>query len=98
MENKFYITTYWQSLDMLQSKVDRKTCDFIYERYDGAPHPRPRKDTDEFSSKIIPAWSIGRMWEMLYEQHLPFEYCTDMSPQDVINSLVDTLRRHAENF
>lgn len=95
MENKFYITEYWQSLDLLQAGLSRDTCDFVYERIDGAPRPRPRRKEDFFSYEIVPAWSIGQMWQILNDAGLTYDYSTEMSPQAVINSLVEALKNYA---
>ena len=95
-KNKFYITTYWQSLDLLQARLDRNTADFVYVRYDGVPHPRPRTDKDEFDASIIPAWSLGRLWELMYKFGLVFEYATDCDPDSVILSLIEAISYYSK--
>lgn len=98
MENKFYITTYWQSLDLMQAKFDKNTADYVYVRYDGVPHPRLRTKEDYFNATIIPAWSITKLWELFYKAKMTYEYSTDMTPQEVLNSMVQTAIYYAETI
>lgn len=111
MENKFYITTYWQSLDLLQAGLDRDTADFVYERNyemvavedeDGeiayyAPiltdgyHPRLRRDIDVFCTDLVPAWSIGRLLEIMADLELDYEYSTIEPIDSIINSMINAI-------
>lgn len=98
MESNLYITSYWQSLDLMQAKLDKDTADFVLERIEGAPRPRLRKPDDRFCYNIVPAWSLGRMWQILHDAGQTYDYSTDMSPQDVVDSLFYALKNYAKQI
>lgn len=117
MDTGFHITTYWQSLDLMQAGLDRDTCDFVYQRnykmvavesergdvvyyepelMDGY-FPRLRKDIDEFNTDLVPAWSMGRLWQLMYESNVTYDYSTNECVEKVIESLVHTVGRLAKH-
>lgn len=101
-----YITEFWQSLKLLQAGLDRETADYVYQRSmevsqpggeDGAQHfepvytPRPRRDGDAFTTDVIPAWSLGRIWDLFTERGWHYDFSTATPAGEVINLLVDAL-------
>lgn len=117
MESNLYITSYWQSLDLMQAGLKRDTADFVYERNyemvavedeDGeiayyepkltdGYSPRPRRDIDVFSTDVIPAWSMGRLWQIVGKL-VQFYFDETDSPDDIIGTLVRLFVTHKDEY
>lgn len=85
-----YVTTFSQSLEMLQAGVDRKTADYQYDDVDGVQVLYEKAE----ESPIAPAWSFGRLWDMLHDTGINFyEYPTSLSSAQVMDSLIEAIKR-----
>lgn len=105
-------TTYWQSLELLQAKLDRDTCDFVWKRnydmvYDfneGAYLPVTqdgyhlciRRDVDQFSTDVVPAWSLDRLWEIV-SKFASFSFEETDSPESIIEALIILYKEYGDN-
>ena len=87
------ITTSWQSLDLMQAGMDKQTADYVYSRFhccdEGFTIPRPRTDYDYFCTDVIPAWSMGRLWDFFLENGWTYEFATNLTSTEVIQKLVE---------
>ncbi len=85
-----YVTDRWQSLDMLQAGVDRNTADYYMDSHGFVHYLDGKKITDKHATEI-PVWSFGRMWSMMNNVGVSYEYCTVESLGSVMCSMVDAL-------
>ena len=83
------VTSFWQSLELLQAKLDRDTADFYYDDYknlhylgDTAFCDHPGKITD------VPAWSLGKLWSVVGKV-AKFDFGEMDSLETIIESLIE---------
>ena len=49
------------------------------------------------SADVAPAWSLGRLWDLMLMSHVAYDYSTYESAEYVIASLVEALVRLAKH-
>lgn len=79
-----------QSLELLEAGLDRNTADYQYDDVDGT-NVLCEKDEE---SPVVPAWSFGRLWDILHDSgQMFYEYPTTLSADQVLDSLVEAVKR-----
>jgi len=93
MSDMKYVTTLEQSALLEASGLDIRTADFFYCK-SGSGYLL-LTDAGGFSRfNVIPAWSFGALWNILYENGVTFyEYATNESAERVMNSLYSAVER-----
>lgn len=85
-----YVTTFMQSLELLEAGIDRKTADYQYDDVDGVQVLHEKAE----ESLVVPAWSFGRLWDILHDSgQMFYEYPTTLSAVQVLDSLVEAVKR-----
>lgn len=103
-------TTYWQSLELMQAKLDTETADFVYERqfdilydekecafkteYRDTYKLRERTEYDTFCVNLVPAWSMSKLWEVV-GKNAQFSFEESDSPEYIIERLIDLYKTYA---
>ena len=87
---KKYITTFWQSLDLLQAGMNRDTADYYYDGDKNAHYLDGTAITDHAGPATdVPAWSMGRLWDFCLENGWTYEFATNLTSTEVIQKLVE---------
>ena len=103
-------TSYWQSLELLQAKLDANTADFVYERqfdilyddkegkfrteYKDKYKLRERTEYDTICVNIVPAWSMSKLWEVVGKT-AQFSFEESDSPEYIIERLINLYKEYA---
>lgn len=84
-------TTIEQSKRMIDTGIDiEESADFYY---DSKGYLQWRGDPVLFqiASFQVPAWSLSALWQMVYELDRTYEFPTELSADELIETLVCTL-------
>lgn len=95
------VTSYWQSLELLQVELDRETADFYYvDTPSGRKSLRWRGEEAVFclTASEIPAWSLSALWNIIHGLDKTYEYPTALTAAEVMESIIATIiHRFHEN-
>ena len=83
------LTDYFQSLGLLESGVPRESSDYFFASFQkSTPFT---KGECEPTFPYIPCWSIGALWQYLYEHNcdITFTFDTEQSSEELIEGLVN---------
>ena len=75
-------TDYFQSLELMQAGVPRESADLFF--YD------EKKEDKVLEITSVPCWSIGALWQYLYEHNcdMAFTFDTEQSTEELMDGLV----------
>lgn len=94
------VTSYWQSLELLQVKLDRETADFYYvDTPSGRKALRWREEEIVFplTASEIPSWSLSALWDIVHDLDKTYEFDTNLSARELLDTLVETIRSRLGN-
>ena len=83
------ITDYFQALELLEAGVPRESADYVFvNALDGEYHQYPKGIVPDITA--VPCWSIGALWEYLYEHScdMAFTFDTEQTTEEVMDGLV----------
>lgn len=90
------ITSFWQSLELLQAELDRDTADFYYDD-NKQLHPLGETAFCDHPGKVtdVPAWSLGRLWEIV-GNITKFDFDETDSPDKIIETLIELYKSNKD--
>jgi len=81
------LTDYFQSCELVKAGVPKETADYYF--YKDSEYSKTKK-RQEPPFPYVPCWSIGALWEFLYDYRfdMVFGFDTEQPTTDVIQGLV----------
>ena len=80
------LTDYFQSLELVKAGVPAESSDYFF-------HQDKTLDKDKISPRFpyVPCWSIGALWQYLYDHNcdVAFSYDTEQTLDELIQGLVN---------
>ena len=89
-------TTIEQSKELLNAGLDPESADMRWEQLPGfVPHLCYQPDVMPLiAPKVTPAWSLSKLWDILHDSgQMFYEYPTTLSAVQVLDSLVEAVKR-----
>ena len=88
-------TSIEQSRRLMEAGVPKKSADMMWEQhYDCPPYLtiQPRTTLGRsIGAHAIYAWSLSALWQMVYELDRTYEFPTELSADELIETLVSTI-------
>ena len=92
-------TTIEQSKRLLEAGVPIESADMYW--HNGFDYPMSKKRTSLTWNQLLhvfpPAWSLSALWQMFHELDKTYEFPTDLSADELIETLVRTIIFRREN-
>lgn len=86
-------TTIEQSKRLLEAGVPKESADMRWEQFPGlVPHLCYQPGVMPLiPPKVTPAWSLSALWSIIYDFDKTYEFPTQLSAEELIETLVTTI-------
>lgn len=88
-------TSIEQSKRLLEAGVSKESADMMWEQhYDNNPYLtiQPRTTLGRsYGAHAIVSWSLSSLWQMVYELDRTYEFPTELSADELMETLVCTI-------